>query len=277
MDPCCATSNQSRAASFCDETLAEFEACLDEGLAPDDRGQKPCGPFVDGLSAVAASLEVDPALLEVDTSRVPSGRVKRSEVFALAADRAVTVATACVAAMAWGGMHLGNWNTLCRTSDGKWLEVAQCIRGGKLIRAEAYERLGALRAQGRLKGMGPAFFTKLIYFLAPRESGRKPAYIMDQWVGSSVNLLTDSELVLFDVTRKWKSVPKGRPEPSWDFTASDANTGDRYEAFCSVLDQLAHRFCLGVNQVDRALSSGGGTNSERWRKYVVAHRPRLLK
>ena len=277
MDPCCATNYQSPATSFCDETLAEFEACLDERLDPDDRGQKPYRPFVNGLSAVAASLEVDPVLLEIDTAKLPSGRVKRSEVLALAADREVTVATACVAAMAWGGMHLGNWNTLCRTSDGKWLEVAQCIRDGKLTRAEAYERLGALRAQGTLKGMGPAFFTKLIYFLAPRESERKSAYIMDQWVGSSVNLLTSSELVLFDVTRKWKSVAKGQPEPSRDFTASDENTVDRYEAFCSVLDQLSYRFGLGVDQIDRALSSGGGTNSARWRKHVVAHRPRLLK
>ena len=49
--------------------------------------------------------------------------------------------------MARGGMHLGHWNTLCWTSGGKWLEVAQCIRDGKLTRVQAYERLKALRAQ----------------------------------------------------------------------------------------------------------------------------------
>ena len=53
------------------------------------------------LTAVdTASLEVAPTLLEVDTARLPDDGVKRSEVFDLAADRNVKVATVCVAAMA---------------------------------------------------------------------------------------------------------------------------------------------------------------------------------
>ena len=124
--------------------------------------------------------------------------------------------------------------------------------------------------------MGPAFFTKLVYFLTPRGAPkRNPGYIMDQWTGSSVNLLTDSDLVLLDVTRRW-SLSKGKPEPYFDFTASDENTRDDYEAFCSVVDRLACRFCLSVDQIDQALFSLGGENPGGWRKYVVVRRPGLL-
>ena len=277
MDPCNSTNTDLPAIPFCEDPLAEFKASLDDCLDPDEQGQKTCRPFVDGLSAVdTASLEVDPMLLEVDTAKLPDDGVKRSEVFDLAADRNVKVATVCVAAMAWGEMHLVHWNTLCRTSGGKWLEVAQCILDGKLTRAQAYERLKALRAQGKLKGMGPAFFTKLIYFLAPRgEPERKAGYIMDQWAGSSVNLLVDSELVLFDVIRTWNR-PKDQPKATFVFTVSDENTNDDYEAFCSVMDRLACCFCLCVDQVDQAVFSVGRPKPGTWREYVRARRPGLL-
>ena len=223
-----------------------------------------------------ASLDVDTARLEVNTAKLPKEEVKRSEVFELAADPNVTVATVCVAAMAWGGMHLGSWKLLCRSSRGEWLNVAQRIRGGKLTRAQAYERLKALREQGRLKGMGPAFFTKLIYFLTPRDNATpKPGYIMDQWAGSSVNLLTGSDMVLLNATRAW-GAPKGKLDPSFEFTVSDENTSDDYEAFCSVVDRLACRFCLCVDQVDQALFSAGGRTPKTWRKYVTAHQPQLV-
>ena len=128
--------------------------------------------------------------------------VKRSDVFALAAKPDVNEATVCAAAMAWGGMHLGNWSTLMKLHDHARLEVAQEIRQECLDRAKAYERLKCLKKQGELKGMGPAFFTKLIYFLTPCDnSEHKTPYIMDRWSGCSVNLLTGSELVLFDVTK----------------------------------------------------------------------------
>ena len=124
--------------------------------------------------------------------------------------------------------------------------------------------------------MGPAFFTKLIYFLTPRDvPKRKPGYIMDQWAGSSMNLLTGSNLVLLDVSRTW-SHSKGPLEPSFAFTVSDENTSDDYEAFCCVVDRLACHLCLCVDQVDQALFSDGGKNAGTWREHVIAHGAELL-
>ena len=141
--------------------------------------------------------------------------------------------------------------------DGEWLKVAQRIREGKLARGEAYERFRALRKEGRLKGMGPAYFTKLIYFLTPRRSRQcKPPYIMDRWAGSSVNLLTGSNTVLLDGERTWKDL-KGKLDVSYGFTVSDANTDDDYEAFCTAVDRLAADVGLCADQVDCALFSKG--------------------
>ena len=84
--------------------------------------------------------KVDGGRHKVDRDRLPRGKVRRSEVFELASDRNVSIATVCVAAMAWGGMQLQNWKLLWESNDGEWLNVAQCIRDGMLTRAEAYER-----------------------------------------------------------------------------------------------------------------------------------------
>ena len=162
MDTCSDAKTDLPVIPFGEEPLAQFKASLDDCLDPDELGQKTCEPFVDALSETdTTSLKVDPTLLEVDTAKLSEDGVKRSEAFDLAADRNVKIATVCVVAMAWGEMHFRHWNTLCRTSGGKWLKVPQRIRDVKLTRGQAYECLKALRAQGILKGMGPAFFAKL--------------------------------------------------------------------------------------------------------------------
>ena len=273
----CADQESLKNDQFRGAHPATFKESLDDCLNPDDPGQKRCTAFVNVLRDVdTASLAVDPILLEVNTERLPDEGVKRSEVFDLAADPTVSVATVSVAAMAWGGMHLGSWKLLWSTSNGEWLNVAQRIRKGCRTRAQAYQCLKELRDRKELKGMGPAYFTKLIYFLTPRAGPeRKPGYIMDQWAGCSVNLLTGSDMVLLDGTRTWGR-PKGKLAPSFALTVSDENTSDDYEAFCCVVERLASRFCLCVDQGDQALISVGRPNPGTWRRYVVAHQPELL-
>ena len=277
MDTCSDSKTDLPGSPFCEEPLAKFAASLDDCLNPDEPGQKTCRPFADVVrGAHTTSLKVDPTRPEVNTDRLPKEKVKRSEVFDLAADPTVSVATVSVAAMAWGGMHLRNWKLLWNTSNGEWLNVAQRIRKGCRTREEAYKCLKALSDQKELKGMGPAFFTKLIYFLTPRDGPeRKPGYIMDQWAGSSVNLLTGSDTVLLDATRTWE-LRKGRLKPSLVFTVSGKNSSDDYEAFCCVVDRLASRFCLCVDQVDQALFSAGKPTPGSWRNYVTDHQPGFM-
>ena len=246
--------------------LAVFEASIPDGLDGDESGMKEGAAFGAGLPGVDAGL-------------LPSDAVTRSDVFRLAqALDVINEATVCAAAMAWGGMRLANRDRLFAPANAEWLDVARLIRHG-LDRKAAYAEFEALRSHkdNRLPGAGPAFFSKFIYFLTPREDDRafKRAYIMDQWAASSVNLLTDSDIVLMDVTRTWTTL-NGEFVSSFAFTVSDANTSDDYERFCSAVDSLADRFDLTADEIDRALSSTGGSTRGVWRDYVVANRPRLV-
>ena len=275
MDTCCDSKADLPRISFLDEPLAQFAQSLDDCLHPDEPGMRRWDSFADVLE------KVDGGRHKVDRHRLPEGKVRRSEVFELAAaNPEVSVATICAAAMAWGGMNLENWRLLWGPSDREWLNVAQCIRDGNLTRAEAYERLRVLKKKGDLKGMGPAYFTKLIYFLTPRDKPeRQTAYIMDQWAASSVNLLTGWNMVLMDVTpkspRRTRKSSMSELALSFTFTVSDKNTAVDYEAFCSAVDQLACRFCLCTDQIDQALFSSDVIGPGCWRRHVIHHRLQL--
>lgn len=273
MNTCCGPEAGVARIPFLKAPLATFAASLGECLDPDELGMKTWTSF-------AAVLEKSNDVRgEVHRNKLPEGKIRRSEIFALAADPNVSIATVCVAALAWGGMRYGHFTKLCKTNSGEWLHEAERIRKEKLTRVAAYASLMKLRKEEKLKGMGPAFFTKLIYFLTPRdEPERQPAYIMDQWASSSMNLLTGSTKVVLDVNPP----PKFPPEPSkstmaelalsYSFSVSDKNTAAHYEAFCSAIDQLACRFCLGTDQVDQALFGADAIGPGSWRRYVVLHR-----
>ena len=104
--------------SFLDEPLAKFTASLDDCMDPDEPGMKRWGSFADVL-------EFDDGRHKVDRHRLPKGKVRRCEVFELAADPNVSIATVCVAAMAWGGMRLRNFRRLCKSGGGKWLSPSR--------------------------------------------------------------------------------------------------------------------------------------------------------
>ncbi len=124
--------------------------------------------------------------------------------------------------------------------------------------------------------MGPAYFTKLIYFLIPRTKGAPPGgYIMDQWAGCSVNLLAGQEVVLMDTASYWllpKKKTSSSLEKRWTFTVSNLNTPKNYEAFCQIVDSLASHFNITADEVDRALLSDGGRQAAPWRAYIIEHR-----
>ncbi|MGC9370352.1 MAG: hypothetical protein ACP5DX_12495 [Paracoccaceae bacterium] len=206
----------------------------------------------------------------VNAGALPVGRVKRSEVFALAAEPQINTYTVCAAALAWGGMNMRFHKRFFDLADEGWLQVADDIRAGAINRAEAYDALSDLRHRDKLFGVGPAYFTKLIYFLTPRARERvAPGYIMDQWAGCSINLLVGAEIVRMDVIRKWR---RGEGEPHHTFIVSDANTGSQYESFCGAMDALSEELGLSPDETDRALLANGGKDKSDWRQYVIDNR-----
>ncbi|MDE2725587.1 MAG: hypothetical protein OXI59_19630 [Gemmatimonadota bacterium] len=217
-----------------------------------DSGGKYARKFADELPGVYAL-------------HLPDDRLSRDCVFKLARQdvRDVNTATVCAAILAWGGMHTNHRDLLFHCEDRKWLEVACSLRNGKLDRKEAYARFKELRRHGKMKGMGPAFFTKLIYFLMPQEStALKPGYIMDQWAGCSINLLAGQEIVLMDVHEDRE---KKGPGLNLKFTVSNENCGTNYVNFCEKMAYVANLLSMDVGEVDRALVSKAG---KPWREHV---------
>ncbi|PDS49739.1 hypothetical protein CO662_21955 [Rhizobium anhuiense] len=194
----------------------------------------------------------------------------RSRLLSMAADRDFGTAQVCVSVLAWGGMRPANRNRLFERDASPWLNVAEDVRSGALDRRRAYERFAELRSkkEGPMRGMGPAYFTKLIYFLMPRSSER--GYILDQWAGLSINLIFGTALVKMDEQVSWKRKGKNA-ERVVSSRVSDINTAEDYGRYCEAVESLSRR--LGPEwtpgQTERALMSGSG---ERWRKHVVAER-----
>ena len=194
----------------------------------------------------------------------------RARLLLMAADRDVGTAQVCISVLAWGGMRPANRNRLFERDAGPWLNVAGDVRSGALDRRCAYERFAKLRSnkEGPMRGMGPAYFTKLVYFLMPEVSDR--GYILDQWAGLSINLIFGTALVKMDEQVLWKRKGKSA-ERVINSRVSDVNTAEDYGRYCEAVESLSRR--LGPEwtpgQTERALMSGSG---ERWRKHVIAER-----
>jgi hypothetical protein len=148
--------------------------------------------------------------------------------------------------MSWGGQGAFNgahvispWD--CRE---RLTEKLCNLRKGGLGRSEAYN---SFCGEGRVPGLGPSFFTKLLCFFGSEAN----FYIMDQWTSKSINLL------------------KGRPVVRMaGHCPSAENTGDDYEAFCKEVDAVAKLLrCEGQHAEERVFSKGG-RSPWPWRRYV---------
>ena len=191
---------------------------------------------------------------------------KRDELFKLVDDSSVSTLSLCAAIFAWGGMRASHGRMLFRQPS-EWCAAADILRSCKLTRGEAYKLLHDLRLKKLLPGMGPAYFTKLIFFLRG-PNVKDMGYIMDQWTGCSVNVLTsDPCKISMDVTCTWTSAKKVRS----DFRVSDQNNDDRYEQFCCAIDQLSKELSLDRMDTELLLMSHGRGQGD-WRKYVIAKR-----
>jgi len=247
------------AVTFHPDHLNAFAKSVAANHDPNDGGGKVARTFAAPLTGISAD-------------RLPPRQVSRDDVFSLVADVSFNTATVCAAIMAWGGMRMNHRDMLFGEASQQWVGVSEKIRNGHYDRRTAYEAFVALQRENKLPGAGPAYFTKLIYFLMPRSDGSRPSgYIMDQWAGCSINLLAGSDTVRMNSIFEWVS-SRGKLARRATFIVSDTNDGSNYEAFCSAVDALATHFGISGDATDRALLSTGGRNAEAWRQYVIEHR-----
>lgn len=158
----------------------------------------------------------------------------------------------------WGKIRIGAARRLAR-NEVVWSEAVGRFRRGGMTRTQCYSFCRGIIERLPGGGIGPAFFTKLIFFANPRHDG----YVMDQWTSRSVNLLVSGPPVVLMRTRDH---------------VDPRNTADHYERFCQIMEDLSEvaNQCdrpvpLCPEDIERCLFSTGHPKRHLWRKYVVEH------
>lgn len=157
--------------------------------------------------------------------------------------------------LAWGGMHLNHGRAVLKKYE-HWGHIVNELRNNKIDPFDGYKKFMGKRLEGKLPGMGPAYFTKIIFFATQNQANKPNAYIMDQWTARSINLLLGHELVSTIKTHQGSRV-------------SDNNTSETYKKFCEVIEHLSS--LIGEpdpKKTEEHLFSNGGRNAGAWRRYL---------
>ena len=150
---------------------------------------------------------------------------------------------------AWGGMNRDYGRDFFKKMSA-WMTTVDKLRDGAFAnRALAYKALSDLKKNGSMPGVGPAYFTKLLFFLSPKHNG----YIMDQWTSKSVNLLTGNRTVDINTAG----------------IVTMANTEPNYENFCETIDSLSELLGVTPMEAEEKIFSKGGRNKGLWRQFVI--------
>ena len=151
--------------------------------------------------------------------QLPSGPMSRDDLKAFCLDPTISNEACFAAIMAWGAMK--------------------------------YDRFREMRSRRRRSGMGPAYFTKLIFFGDPRNDG----YIMDQWTSLSINLLSASG----PIVHRLISTFRGRRTD----TVSDRRDASTYARFCSAIEEVGRLLGCSAEAAEQHLFSQGDGNPPR--------------
>jgi hypothetical protein len=188
--------------------------------------------------------------------------MNRSEVRKICQKSKVDPLYGYLYAMAWGAQGRGPKGAKpvrdAWRSREKVKVAINRLRSGSLSRSEAYD---LFTGKGKIPGLGPAYFTKLLFFFSVEQDN----YIMDQWTTKSIILLTGRNIIRHT-----------------DAGPANNNTGENYELFCRVIDDLKE--ILGEEsgeRVEQRLFSIGSVRRGprgKWRQFVYdtwPNRPKL--
>ena len=160
---------------------------------------------------------------------------------------------AALLVLAWGEMQPRNARRFFAADKGLWVDVVVDMRLGSMSPTSAYAEF----ARRKVAGLGPAYFTKLIYFLHPGQQG--VGFIMDQWTATSINLLFGCDVV------KMAKVSTTRTKTA----VSDRNDGKRYDLFNRLIEQIARSWSASPEHVEMTLFGRGGKAVDLWRRHVL--------
>ena len=161
--------------------------------------------------------------------------VKRSDVSSMAKVLFV---------LGWGGMRTPHAANALSSFHEHWKDIVDSMLDGKINRFRAYDKFHSLnhgdnaRKKGKkvLEGMGPAYYTKLIFFLQKKHNG----YIMDQWTSRSMNLLRKDASRNIHLKRVYKKGEEEEDRKNY-YVDSEKNDVSVYRKFCKDLEDLSDR------------------------------------
>lgn len=197
-------------------------------------------------------------------SKIP---LSRSALRALWANTSVSFETCFLSTMAWGGMQRGNGRRIWAARE-NCLAVCTDVRAGRHTPASGFQAFSLLRDKKSLPGMGPAYFTKILFFAAPSQN----AYILDQWTARSMHLLSGQgayPAVRKDYTSAAKAQRLKAPEVL-RVIVDDKVTSADYVDYCNQVNGLAASLGWPAHQVEERLFSSGGKVPHPWRAEVMA-------
>lgn len=196
-----------------------------------------------------------------DALNLPLERQDRVELREwLDSDNGANVRECCVNVLAWGAMNTKYGYSAFKTFD-QWMPIIEDLCSVKIDVIEAYDRFLNLRSSMQLKGMGVAYYTKLLFFFSHTsdylKSSKQRGYILDQWTARSINLLCDREIINLNV-----------PKSGGTQTVTDKNTASVYLQFCSLIEELSEKIGHTPSRTEELLFSTG-YNKGAWRRYVI--------
>jgi hypothetical protein len=176
--------------------------------------------------------------------------LSRSFLKQLCATEAVSDRDVLWSILAWGGMRIDAGRRLAR-HESRWIEIIGKIRRGGFDRLQSYRICFDAVQEIISGGIGPAYFTKLIFFANPKHDG----YIMDQWTSRSINFLVDGPPII-------KMRTQNHVDPRNDDVA--------YEQFCRAVEALSNILTHKTfEETELCLFSKGGRSPHPWRRYLL--------
>lgn len=192
------------------------------------------------------SNNLEDVVSSVLNSLSPEG-LNRSELRELCIDTNTSSERAFLEVMTWGGIRANSLRSSWKKRNA-WLPLLDQIRKESSSRSDDYSEFMKLRKNNKLPGVRAPYFTKLMFFLRPKQDG----YIMDQWVAKSVNLLFERTIV---------SLPKsGLVKDNVDVI--------QYESFCYCIEEIAGIIERTPQETEAILFCKGGKKPGIWRQYV---------
>lgn len=206
---------------------------------------------------------------------LPTSSLNRNGLLALVADTKQSsnfskdqIQKLIISIFSWGGMsRTRTTGQLAMDSMEAYVEICRSLLLGS-DPLEAYQSFYNKQIAGSMRGVGPAYYTKLIFFL-----GDQKGLIMDQWTARSMNILLKEPII------KLEGGYKGR------FAVSKFNSQIVYKKYLEALNELTKE--LGISDASKTEELIFSCSHEQakiktllgefhedcsaWRRYVVAN------